>query len=477
MLKAEHKSQTMSYQRQTCLAAVIALATIMTAGETTAQVQAEPVSRRLVLCLDGTWNSAYDKSKRDDGTKVLKPTNTLKVCRAVLPTDASGREQIAYYDIGVGSLAEYPGQSNRLLYFFDRVLGGAWGAGFEGNVEDALHFLVLNHQEGDEVFLFGFSRGAATAQAVTRFLDWAGGLPQKEDAYFLPQLFRAYVVAHGAVEQRAPALRQIEESLKRDKRKPLRPFQHVNVKYLGVWDTVMALGSRFQAKGQSTSSRTRSFHAGKAPAACVHHARQALAVDEARLDFRPEIWTEHLPDQNLQQRWFAGVHSNIGGGYVNDGLANIALHWVVEGAMQEGLQTDKEFLAHYRRYPLDSLYSSSSLLYRMLDALRFRTGAGKRRLVGTSASANLTLDASVVKRLRVTPDRLEKGSTRTTKAYRPENVLLFLACQPDLDAYLLSIGLDDLHENPLPDDVRRRIEELRPRCTGAQATNATEGNS
>ncbi len=73
--------------------------------------------RRLVLCLDGTWNSAYDEHKRRDGHTVLKPTNVLKACRAVLPIDDAGAMQIAYYDIGVGSLAEYPGAANRLLYF------------------------------------------------------------------------------------------------------------------------------------------------------------------------------------------------------------------------------------------------------------------------------------------------------------------------------------------------------------------------
>ena len=159
--------------------------------------------RRLVVCLDGTWNSPYDESRRDDGTKVLKPTNTLKLCRAVLPRDETGRSQIAYYDIGVGSLGEYPGTTNRILHSVDRFLGGAWGAGFEGNVEDALHFLTLNHEEGDEVFIFGFSRGAATARAATRFIDWAGGLPQKSDAYFLPVLFRDYVIARGDPAVRA----------------------------------------------------------------------------------------------------------------------------------------------------------------------------------------------------------------------------------------------------------------------------------
>jgi len=99
------------------------------------------------------------------------PSRTLIVER----DPATGREQIVYYDIGVGAPATYPGVANALLRLGDKLLGGGRGAGFEGNVEDALGFLAFNHLPGDEVFIFGFSRGAATAQAVTRFIDWAGG--------------------------------------------------------------------------------------------------------------------------------------------------------------------------------------------------------------------------------------------------------------------------------------------------------------
>src|SRR5262245_1734261 len=105
--------------------------------------------RRLVLCLDGTWNNTASAARRRDGDTVLKPTNVLKLARAVVPRDGDGCEQVVYYDIGVGSLARYPGVANRLLALADRLLGGAWGAGFEGQVEKALGFLVVNHQPGD----------------------------------------------------------------------------------------------------------------------------------------------------------------------------------------------------------------------------------------------------------------------------------------------------------------------------------------
>jgi uncharacterized protein (DUF2235 family) len=124
--------------------------------------------KRLILCLDGTWNSGFEEIQRRDGHKVMKPTNPLKICRAVKPFDAeTGTAQITYYDLGVGALAEYPGAANRLLQRLDRTLGGAWGAGFEGNVEDALNFVAYNYESDDEVYVFGFSRGAAEARAVT----------------------------------------------------------------------------------------------------------------------------------------------------------------------------------------------------------------------------------------------------------------------------------------------------------------------
>ena len=102
--------------------------------------------RRIILCLDGTWNGTFAEKKRRDGRTVLRPTNTLKLARAVKPYAADGTEQIVYYALGVGSLSVYPGTANRLLHRVDRVLGGAFGARFEANVEDAVHFLTLNHQ-------------------------------------------------------------------------------------------------------------------------------------------------------------------------------------------------------------------------------------------------------------------------------------------------------------------------------------------
>jgi uncharacterized protein (DUF2235 family) len=423
--------------------------------------------RRLVLCLDGTWNSAYSQRKRSDGHAVLKPSNVLKLARSVVPDDAAtGRSQLVYYDIGVGSLAKYPGVPNRVLAVADKGLGGVWGAGFEGNVEDALAFLANNHVAGDEVFVFGFSRGAATAQAVTRFLDWAGGLPTKRDVYYLAQLFRDYVVSRGA-RTRTAALAKINEQRAAERKPlaPLDPFEPVRVEVLGVWDTVMALGSRFRARGEHTSTVSRSFHVGASPPACVQHARQALAIDEVRFDFRPEIWTKAAPGQTLEQRWFAGVHSNVGGGYVDDGLANLAFTWMLGEATSHGLAVDVPFTKKYNGYAQDRLYRSESIFFRGFDAARRRAGRGERSLVGQPATANLKLDRSVLWRICTDPKKNKKTRPGELvhpdfgdKPYRPDNVLRFLAAQPDLDAYLATLPIDP---TDLPQDVRRRIEELR----------------
>lgn len=421
------------------------------------------MTRRLVLCLDGTWNSTYAGARTaDDGHTILKPSNTLKVARAVLPNDGTDA-QLTYYDIGVGSIGEYPGTTSYLLNKADRILGGLWGAGFEGNVEDALHFLGLNYLPGDEVYIFGFSRGAATARAVTRFLDWSGGLPAKIDAYYLPILFRRYVMERGAPGAFAIALEEINKR-RRERAKPqppLDPFIPIKVKYLGIWDTVFSLGSRFKATGASTSDATRTFHGGTAPAKCVARARHGLAVDESRFDFRADVWTENNPETH-QQRWFPGVHSNVGGGYDKDGLANIAFHWVLDGAREAGLRVDEKYISFFRPFPGHSLYHSASAVFRFIDAVRFRTGRGKRSLV---AHPRVELDPSVIRRMQSTAEELAANpDPKAIKGlYRPANVIELLASKPDLTSYLRSIGIED----PLPADVEERIRELKARTAGS----------
>lgn len=417
--------------------------------------------RRLVVCLDGTWNNTYNQKWRTDGHAVFKPSNVLKLARAVLPYDTDNAvHQIVSYDIGVGSVAQYPGMSNHVLAGVDKALGGGWGAGFEANIDRALGFLVLNHRPGDEVFVFGFSRGAATAQALARFIDWSGGLPVKRDAYYLSRLFRDYL-EHGHQAPGEEVIHQVnvDRSKERHPLPPLEPFQPVDIVLLGVWDTVMALGSRLM----ESAARNRDFHVGPQPPGCVRHARQALALDEARSDFEPRTWQScEEMTQTLEQRWFAGVHSNIGGGYVHDGLANLSLHWMMGEASALGLRFDKDFAKKYPGYAQDRMYRSESTGYRTADALRRRSGLKRRSLVMAPASARYTLDRSVIWRMQATPnERNNRGQLvhrHLDRAYRPRNAMQFLAVQHDLGAYLSSIGISP---SALPADLMQAIESER----------------
>lgn len=468
----------------TCLPAAagrLAAAPGPAAAELQPQVGPALAPRRLVLCLDGTSNSDFDDKLRapkkppadgqagksgaatGDGKlapiSVLKPTNVLKVCRGVVPWDqATRREQITYYEVGVGSLTKYPGVANRLLWRTDGVLGGLEGAGFEANIESALSFLVLNYQPGDEVFVFGFSRGAATARGLTRFLDWTGGrLPGKGDAYYLPVFFHEFVVGQ-ARKSFDDVAKGIDAVRKSDGSGPLDlgAFYTVRIHFLGVWDTVMALGGRFHS-GSATSSVSHTFYLENQPAACVTNARQALAIDEARADFRAEVWTGHRAGQSLKQRWFAGVHSNVGGGFVYDGMANVALAWMLGEAKQYGLAMDPGFIGHYKPFVYDKLYPEPGY-YKFADLIRGRRGQGKRPVTGDEMS----VDPSVFRRIQADPQKFPKMEGQP---YRPRNLFAFLACVPDLQQYLADLGVTA----PLPADVVTQIQALRQDCAKAGA--------
>ena len=395
---------------------------------------------RLILSLDGTWNSTFHAVEREDGTKVLKPTNPLKIARAVLPNDPDQNRQVTYYDSGVGALGLYPGVSNRLLYFFDSKLGGGFGAGFEANVEQAANFIANNYSEGAEIYVFGFSRGAAQARALTNFLGWLGGIPAKNDAYYVPIFFRKYLDGRG--EGTPMDVKSSSGDVPADR------LLTCKVTFLGVFDTVMALGSRLRAS-KNTSVAERSFHVREEPADCVFHARQAIAIDEKRYDFRPEIWRNSKPQQTLEQRWFPGMHGNVGGSYGNDGLANSALHWIVGEAAALGLAVDMSFLNKYRPFSQDEMGDSHTLLYKTIESLRIKLGCGVRSIQNYPATANLSLDPSVIKRLCSDPGNFET----MTEPYRPKDVVQVAAAhKSNWNGFLSKFGLDS-STYPLPGDI------------------------
>lgn len=333
--------------------------------------------RRLILCMDGTWNEP-DKASSD--YDVRRPTNIVKIARAVKPVDDKGISQIVYYDEGVGT-------HNRT----DKILGGLSGIGIVDNILEAYRFLVHNFQPGDEIYLFGFSRGAFTARSLSGLINAIGLLP-KNNAYWLPEGYELY--RKQANDNKLTNYRNEYNSVIPD------------IEAICVWDTVGALGIPLGFI-QELSRRKYAFHDTEL-SANVKNGFHALAIDEKREAFKPTLWSKKAHNsQIMEQMWFSGVHSGIGGSYRNDGLANCTLNWMVEMLTPLGLQFDKKYLSFFKSNPLGPMYESRKGMYRLLPK--------HIRPMGTKKMHNESLYSGVHKRVK-----------RKDPKYKPKNLIEYL---------------------------------------------------
>jgi uncharacterized protein (DUF2235 family) len=298
------------------------------------------MSKRLVVCCDGTWNSPDQQC----------PTNVTKVALAIAPTDHSGREQRIFYHLGVGT--------NRR----ERIRGGAFGFGLSRDVRAAYRFLVQNFDPGDELFFFGFSRGAFTARSTAGFVRNCGIL-RREHSDRVDEAYELYRSKNSTSHPRS-----LEATLFR------RSYSHeTRIRFIGVWDTVGALGIPLDGlRLVNLFNRRWQFHDTEL-STTVDAAFQALAIDERRGPFRPTLWkqqTDASDDQRVEQVWFAGVHSDVGGGYPDHGLSDLPLVWMVERARSCGLAFQPDSFADWRvdvePDPLGELHKSRTGFYRMV---------------------------------------------------------------------------------------------------------------
>ncbi len=279
------------------------------------------MSKRLVVCCDGTWNKPDQIA---DG--VPAPTNVTKVARAVAPSDLAGCEQRMFYQEGVGT--------NR----WERIRGGAFGAGLGRNVLDAYRFVVQNYEPGDEIFFFGFSRGAFTARSTVGLIRNSGIL-RPEHAGLADQAYALYRDRGDRAHPNSVEAELFRRSYSYPNEKPVR--------FIGVWDTVGTLGIPLSGLHLTNwFNRRWQFHDTELSSQ-VGAAFQALAIDERRGPFQPTIWTQakKVEDQRLEQVWFAGVHKDVGGGYPDSALAEIALLWMVDRAHDCGLVFESDAFA------------------------------------------------------------------------------------------------------------------------------------
>ncbi|OCL02810.1 hypothetical protein AOQ84DRAFT_303965 [Glonium stellatum] len=300
------------------------------------------VPKRIVICCDGTWQSSVSE-------EFSIPSNVTRLCRHLARSgkDESHKvwQQIVYYDSGVGTGS---------LRDVEKKRQGATGDGLSVNVIEAYNFIVMNYNPGDEIFCFGFSRGAYTARAVAGLVTDIGVLEPRQmqifpDLYHLykqntdsdklfteSQVWLNFVEGKLGDEERKNPIsgwrkEQLEDFKKEWRLQADRREISRNVKVVGVWDTVGSLGIPDLRWTSFSGNRARyAFHNVKLNE-YIEHAFQALALDERRQAFQPTLWYLPKPSgkpkkakkpSELLQVWFPGVHINIGGG--SDDLLNKA---------------------------------------------------------------------------------------------------------------------------------------------------------
>ena len=296
--------------------------------------------RNLVILCDGTGNELGGAFS--DEISNIRISNVLKLYRIA----EKGKRQLVYYSPGVGTIGRvdwlYRWKQKALA-----VIGLAMGYGLDANVLGAYRFLVENWQEGDRIYIFGFSRGAWTARVLAGFVHLVG------------------LVRPSQLNMCDNALATYKRAAKEDKLPIAWHFAKVigarfpPIHFIGVWDTVasvMVPRARAWLPSFETLPYTRTNPS-------VRIFRHALALDERRRMFRVAPWAQpqlHIPnrfepsakqDQDIEQRWFPGVHSDVGGGYREDesGLSKRPLIWIAEEAAKAGLRITRSNLLKYAK--------------------------------------------------------------------------------------------------------------------------------
>lgn len=328
--------------------------------------------KRLVICADGTWNRPEEDLQKD------VPTNVLRLARAIRPLAADGQPQHVFYDWGIGS-------------YHNAVIGGVTGQGIHKNIMDAYRYIVQNFTPGTDIYLFGFSRGAYTVRSLCGLINNCGIL-KRPDARLIQQAFDHYKKTGDDWKPSGAKSVDFRNAHSHESRE---------IRFVGAWDTVGALGVPFSLMG--LFDRKDEFYDTKL-GNNVRIARHAMAIDERREDFEPTLW-DPREGLDLKQMWFAGSHSDIGGGYPADdqGLlaSDSALEWMVEQARNAGLDIEEHLPAGINPSARARLHNSRRHVFRFARPLI-------RNLKPDDVET--AIHPSVAERWRVDPD------------YRPPNL-------------------------------------------------------
>lgn len=348
--------------------------------------------KRLAIFLDGTWNTLNNN------------TNVWRLKSLCAETN----EQRVYYSQGVGTRR---GES---------VRGGITGYGIDTEIIDAYTWLIENFDDGDEIFIFGFSRGAYTARSLSGLICKCGVL-KLGAPLSIEQLYDRYQL-YNATTIRA-LLAQLPKDASLEDQWIVKYSRATKITFIGVWDTVGSLGLPVgSVKAKVHRFRFLDTHLRLDNVNAFH----ALALDEHRKNFEPTFWTKTVkrgeqgaadrPIDKVEQRWFVGAHANVGGGYPSDPLAQLPLKWLMEKAAATGLVfTDQVVMDTAQTLPpiRNSYREFADGFFHFLSRPFYRP-VGSPPEIGTDATTsriNETIDGSVFERWR------------SDNTYRPPNIV------------------------------------------------------
>ncbi|MDJ0632848.1 MAG: DUF2235 domain-containing protein [Xenococcaceae cyanobacterium MO_188.B29] len=283
--------------------------------------------KRLIVCCDGTWQSQDNQV----------PTNAFKIAQAIEQLDKRNNiPQALYYDQGIGAVPSRGGTQAFLKSIGDaieKIGGGAFGWWIDEKIEEAYIFLCLNYETGDEIYLFGFSRGAYTVRSLVGLINCSGLLKRPD----INNTAEAYSIYRIGDRQRR------DESAKKFRQKN-NIYESVKINFLGCWDTVGSLGipnlTPLLLVDDYLNVRYQ-FHDNEL-SSIIENARHAIAIDERTPGFDVAIMKPGKDFQGtLKQVWFPGNHTSVGGGEKETlGLSNAALRWMADEASELGLDLD-----------------------------------------------------------------------------------------------------------------------------------------
>jgi hypothetical protein len=330
-----------------------------------------------------------------------------------------GVEQRLFYHRGVGT-----GR-------WDRILGGAFGFGLSRGVQDVYRFIVENYDPGDELYFVGFSRGAFTARSAAGFVRNAGVLRRE----FVDLIGRAYEFYRNRSNKTRPS--SIEAQFFRRS----YSYGEVDIHCIAVWDTVGTLGIPLNGlRWVNVFNRRYAFHDVELSGR-VKYAFHALAIDEQRRPFSPTLWTQQadaVGAQTLKQVWFAGTHSDVGGGWPDAALADVPLTWIVEQVKSAGLEFSPDaFLPKAPpTAPKPVILTAPDLLGKLHDSRTrsWRLIPASPRTLGHVDPAHEAVSKAALYRFKWDPKQLD-GGEGLDKKYQPDNLRTYLAGKHNVDAF------------------------------------------